>query len=111
MSDNFRVTVSGVPSEMESVASAIGRSMDIDVGGADSFVKGEDGKLVAKTWANEEFANMFQYLFQNPEALHMAIVSDYEKRWQGLTPPSLEDIIQFCSVADMNITSTDIDKH
>lgn len=96
MSD-FRVIVT-VPVEQAAVASAVGRAMDIDVGGADSFVE-RDGKLVAQTWASKAFAHMFQYLIASPHGLHMAVASDYESRWPELVPPDLTAIEAFCQSA------------
>ena len=101
MSDNYRVTVT-CPVELAATVSAVGRAMDIDVGGADSFVE-EGGMLVARTWANESFAGMFQYLLGNPDGLHLAIASDYASRWQELEPPSLPDVAAFCAAAKMTV--------
>lgn len=101
MSDNYRVIVA-VPTQLADTARAIGRAMDIDVGGSDSFVE-EDGILVARTWASEAFARMFQYLLVNPAGLHMAVASDYETRWPELAPPDLPAIEVFCQAATMTI--------
>lgn len=100
MSD-YRVTVT-VPLELADVASAVGRAMDIDVGGADSFVE-RDGVLVAQTWSSEAFAQMFAYLIASPQGLHMAVAADHESRWPELEPPSGEYIAAFCSAATMTI--------
>lgn len=96
MSD-YRVTVT-VPLELAETASAVGRAMDIDVGGADSFIERDD-QLVAQTWASEAFASMFQYLLASPAGLHMAVASDYESRWPELVPPDLTAIEAFCQSA------------
>lgn len=101
MSDSYRVIVV-VPVQLAATASAIGRAMDIDTGGADSFVE-EGGTLVARTWASEAFANMFQHLMANPAGLHMAVVADFATRWPELTPPDLPDIEAFCQAASMTI--------
>lgn len=101
MSDNYRVTVTA-PLEMADTASAIGRAMDIDVGGADSFIEC-DGVLVAQTWANAAFAGMFQYLMGNPAGLAMAVAADYAARWPELEPPELSDIEAFCAAAKMTV--------
>lgn len=101
MSDNYRVTVT-VPLEMAAAASAIGRAMDIDVGGADSFFE-RDGVLVAQTWANAAFAGMFQYLMGNPAGLFMAVSADYAARWAELDPPELSNIEAFCAAAKMTV--------
>ncbi len=98
---DYRVTVT-VPVDHRDTASAIGRAMDIDVGGADSFVE-RDGQLVAQTWASEAFAQMFAYLIANPAGLRMAVAADYESRWPELTPPDLPAITAFCQAASMTI--------
>lgn len=98
MSD-YRVTVT-CPVELTATASAVGRAMDIDVGGADSFVE-RDGVLVAQTWASAEFATMFDYLIRRPEALQMAVAADYEVRWPSMQPPTMQCLIEFCGAATM----------
>lgn len=100
MSD-YRVTVT-CPLDLATVASAVGRAMDIDVGGADSFIE-RDGQLVAQTWASREFAGMFAYLLGNSQGLAMAVAADYAARWPELEAPSGEDIAAFCAAATMTI--------
>lgn len=100
MSD-YRVTVT-VPLDQAATASAVGRAMDIDVGGADSFVE-RDGVLVAQTWASAEFAGMFDYLLANPPGLAQAVAADFATRWPLLAPPDLPGIVAFCQVASMTI--------
>ena len=97
------VTVS-VPAELAATASAIGRAMDIDVGGADSFIE-RDGRLVAQTWASAEFTTMFEYLITRPEALYMAVSADYEARWAGLEPPNPLSVKAFCDAATIVVSS------
>ena len=98
---DYRVTVT-VPVDHRDTASAIGRAMDIDVGGADSFIE-TDGQLTAQTWASEAFAQMFAYLIASPAGLHMAVAADYESRWPELEPPDLPAITAFCEAASMTI--------
>ena len=101
MSDNYRVTVI-CPVDLAATASAVGRAMDIDVGGADSFME-EGSMLVARTWANASFAGMFQYLLGNPDGLHQATAADYAARWPELEPPALSDVAAFCAAAKMTV--------
>lgn len=101
MSD-YRVTAT-VPLDLATTARAIGRAMDIDVGGADSFVERE-GVLQAKTWTNKDFADMFLYMKDNPIGLYMCVLSDYETRWPELTPPTLAEIEDFCKNLTLEIT-------
>lgn len=98
---SYRVVVT-CPLELAATASAIGRAMDIDVGGADSFIE-TDGVLTAQTWASEAFASMFQYLIASPQGLLMAVLADYESRWPGLEPPTLEAVQAFCAAATMEV--------
>lgn len=111
---DYRVTVT-VPVEQAATASAVGRALDIDVGGADSFVPvydaydsqgrpvGQPASLQAQTWASEAFAQMFAYLIASPHGLYMAVSADYESRWPELTPPDLPAIEAFCQAACMTI--------
>lgn len=98
---DYRVTVT-VPVDHRDTASAIGRAMDIDVGGADSFIE-TDGQLVAQTWASAAFAQMFAYLIASPAGLYQAVAADYESRWPELEPPDLPAITAFCQAASMTI--------
>lgn len=98
---NYRVTVT-VPVELAATASAVGRAMDIDVGGADSFVE-RDGQLVAQTWASEAFALMFQYLIARPEALWQAVAADFEARWPDVPCPDLNAVQGFCASATLEV--------
>lgn len=102
---DYRVTVT-LPADHRDTASAIGRAMDIDVGGADSFIE-NDGVLTAQTWASAEFATMFQYFIENPSNLYIALLADYEYRWPDIAPPSEEDIRLFCENATMSIVCQD----
>lgn len=97
-----------VPVALSETASSVGRAMDSDIGGADSFLA-RDGHLVAQTWAAESFAAMFTYLLANPDGLFMAVAADYENRWPGLTPPTLQEIKDFCASAEMTIRRYEAD--
>lgn len=111
---SYRVTVT-VPLELATVASAVGRAMDVDIGGADSFVPvyasydsygkpiGDPIKLCAQTWASKEFAEMFQYFLASPVGLTLAVAADYEARWPELSPPTKESIVSFCAKAQLTI--------
>jgi len=111
---SYRIVVT-CPVELAAVASSVGRAMDVDVGGADSFVPvydaydsqgkpvGQPASLQAQTWASAAFATMFQYLLASPAGLHMAVAADYATRWPSLTPPRAEDIQRFCEATRMSI--------
>ena len=99
-----------VPASLADVASAIGRVMDPDVGGAESFrhpVTGynEDGTpvldlttLTTSTACTPEFkAQALAMLTDTSGALAFGYVSqDYAARWPELTPPTLADCAAFC---------------
>lgn len=97
-----------VPASLAAVASAIGRAMDPDVGGADSFqhpVTGwaEDGTptldlaaLTTTTACTPEFRAQALAMLANPALLAQACQADYAARWPGLVSPSLEDCTAFC---------------
>ncbi|MBV5296280.1 MAG: hypothetical protein JZU58_28405 [Curvibacter lanceolatus] len=95
-------------------ASAIGRAMDPDTGGADSFrhpVTGyaEDGApvldqatLTTTTACTPEFKAQALAMLADPELLFAACQADYAARWPGLVSPSLEDCTAFCEALQID---------
>jgi hypothetical protein len=93
---NYTHTITLIaPLSLLSIASAISRSLDPDVGGADSWQTVDD-TITVKTPCTEQFCNQALYLIANPEALHAAVSADYSARWPHLTPPTIGDCEQFC---------------
>lgn len=98
-----------VPATLAAMASAIGRAMDPDVGGADSFrhpVTGyaDDGTpvvdqatLTTTTACTPAFKAQALAMLADPALLYQACLADYAARWPGLTPPSLSDCQAFCA--------------
>ena len=82
------------PLELADLASAIGRAMDQDSGGADSF-REVDGVLVCETLCTEGFYNQAQAMLADPALLHYAVTQDYAARWTDMTPPTLDECTLF----------------
>ena len=91
--------------ELADIASRIGRALDPDVGGADSWsreVISTDGDepvygdtLRCSTPCTEEFHAQALAMLANPALLHGAVAADYAARWTDLTPPTLGEVEQF----------------
>jgi len=95
----FSITL---PAELLDIASAIGRAMDSDSGGANSFMLSEDGLTIStSTPCTEQFYAQAQYMLLNPEALHAAVSADYAARWGELVVPSLDEVAAFCAAVVM----------
>lgn len=96
-----------LPASLIDIANAIARSLDVDVGGADSFklqqigTDAEDQPIYADTITvvtpcEPAFKEQVPYLLANPDVLYAQIVSDYSTRWQWLAPPTLQEVQAFC---------------
>lgn len=95
-----------LPLELASVAAAVGRALDPDVGGADSFhriVGRYDGEipiygeiLICSTLCTAEFKKQAEFMLTHPEVLFTACIEDYNRRWPEFTPPTLEECAAFC---------------
>lgn len=92
------------PLDLLDQAAAIGRALDPDVGGAQSFAgvrAGPDSTTqthaVCDVIVVTEFAGQAQAMLADPALLHAACAADYAMRWADLTPPSLADCEQFVS--------------
>lgn len=87
-----------LPALLADVASAIGRALDPDVGGAASFSLSDDEQTIStSTPCTAEFYEQAQAMLADPALLHQAVVDDYAARWADLTPPSLADCEFFCA--------------
>ena len=89
----FRLSV---PLELADLAAAIGRAMDQDSGGADSFHE-VDGVLTCETLCTEGFYLQAQAMLADPTLLHYAVTADYAARWPELVAPTLADCELFVS--------------
>ena len=91
----FAITL---PAALAEIAAKIGRAMDADVGGADSFQLSADGLTIStSTPCTSGFAEQAQYMLSHPEALFQAVAADYAARWADMTPPTLAECEAFCT--------------
>ena len=87
-----------LPAAFAPIAAAIGRALDPDVGGADSFTLSSDELTIStSTPCTSAFAQQAQYMLTHPEALYAAVSADYAARWADMTPPTLVECEQFCA--------------
>lgn len=102
--DQIRMTL---PVGLEIIAAAIGRALDPDTGGAESFrrpIVGYENEtpiygdiLTCSSLCTPEFKQQALAMKVQPELLHAACLADYEARWPDLDPPTLEDCQAFCA--------------
>lgn len=101
-----------LPLALASIAAAIGRALDPDVGGAESFHRVVTGyqddetptfgdTLVCSTLCTPEFRAQAEAMAAQPELLFQACKADYAMRWPDLEPPSLADCQAFCSAVQI----------
>jgi len=102
--EQIRMTL---PLGLEAIAAAIGRALDPDVGGAESwsrFITGYDGMnpiygdvLICQSLCTPAFKQQALAMSAAPDLLHAACAADYAARWTEHTPPTLEDCQAFCA--------------
>jgi hypothetical protein len=73
---------------------AIGRALDPDTGGADSWTL-EGDTITTSTPCTEAFYDQAQAMLADPALLYGAVSADYSARWSDLTPPTLSDCEAF----------------
>lgn len=91
--------------ELAAIAASIGRALDPDNGGAESFsrdVISTEGDvpvygdtLRCSTPCTAEFYVQALVMLANPALLHGAVAQDYAARWADMTPPTLAEVEQF----------------
>lgn len=97
MSDYVEVISIKLPAELAEIASKVGRAMDSDVGGADSFTLSSDGLTISTSaLCTASYKQQADYLLANPTNLYAYCSADYAARWPDLTPPTLAECEQFC---------------
>lgn len=91
-----------VPFSALSIAREINRALDDDdVGGADAYqTELADGRFTYSRPCDVNYAQLAAMLFAAPEILFAVIEADYAKRWPDLTPPTYEQCVEFCAVAE-----------
>lgn len=93
-----------VPSEDKALAARFSRSFDPDVGGEYAFdsLKANDRAgnqfAISHSPVTPALAAQSAYLLADPEKLFETTAADYAARWPELTPPTLAETEQFCSV-------------
>jgi len=101
-----------LPLALANIAASIGRALDPDVGGAESFHRVVTGyqddetpvygdTLVCSTLCTPEFRAQAEAMATQPELLLQACQADYAMRWPDLEPPSLADCQAFCSAVQI----------
>ena len=105
-------TTMTLPLALASVAASIGRALDPDVGGAESFHRVVTGyqndetpiygdTLVCSTLCTPEFRAQAEAMAAQPELLHAVCQADYEVRWLDFEPPTLADCQAFCAAVQI----------
>lgn len=92
-----KITIT-VPASFTAITAAIGRALDPDRGGAESFRPVEGTKNISVTTpCTEAFAAQVPAMLADPALLHGAVSADYATRWKDLVPPTLEECAAFCA--------------
>ena len=108
MSYTQRLTICAPVALIDS-ANAIARSMDPDVGGAESFssVRATDANgaefVVCDVWVRETFATQAAAMLNSPAMLHGACAADYAARWPDLTAPTKAQCTAFITQSAIHI--------
>lgn len=105
MSYSATLTIT-VPPALYSVACAVARALDPDVGGAESFGPERDDatEYTTTTPCVPAFAAQAMAMASNPAMLHYAVSADYAARCPDLTPPTLAECEAFCAGAVITTT-------
>lgn len=100
-----------VPASLASVAAMVGRAMDPDTGGSESFardvvdyVEGEPvyaDTITCSTVCRSAFKDRARVMLADPSVLYYACAQDYAQRWPTLTPPTLEQCAAFVAAATL----------
>ena len=92
-----------IPAPLTGIAAHVGRALDPDTGGAESFgiALSATGKEPATHYAldtpcNAEFAAAAPWLL-DANLLHGSICRDYALRWPDVDPPTVEAVADFCA--------------
>jgi hypothetical protein len=95
-----------LPLALSEISAKVGRSLDPDVGGANSFhrvIESYDAagepvytNLIRTTSpCTEEFKTQAEYMMTDPQALHDVCSADYKIRWPEYVPPTFSECAQF----------------
>jgi hypothetical protein len=98
MSDYNNIISITLPVQLAEIASKIGRAMDSDSGGADSFSLSADGLTISTSAiCTAKYKEDADHLLAHPTELYAYCVANYVKRWGDLEPPTLAECEQFCA--------------
>ena len=95
---NYHITIT-VPATQAVVAAKVGRALDPDTGGANSWVPDGDN-ITVSTPCRKEFFDRVPIMLANPAILHAAVSADCAARpelWAGEVPPTQDEIEAFCA--------------
>jgi hypothetical protein len=97
-----------VPAALLDIANAIGRALDPDAGGDQTFSiplpsPANPTHYGASTAAAESFVQTIQAVMAGQIALVDAVAADYAQRWPEITPPSAEQCTAFINQATIRI--------
>ena len=92
-----------IPAPLTEIAAHVGRALDPDTGGAQSFgtALSATGKepvthYALDTHCDSEFAAAAPWLL-DADLLHGSICRDYAIRWTDVEPPTIEAVATFCA--------------
>lgn len=87
-----------LPAELAEIASKIGRALDSDAGGSESFSLSADGLTISTTaLCTASYKAQADYLLEHPADLYAYCTQDYAARWPEFEPPTLAECEQFCA--------------
>lgn len=107
-----------IPPDLYQIGRAIGRALDPDVGGAETWgpeMQG-DPPAVPEYYTTDfpctpEFKEQVEAMLANQEILFAVVSADYESRWPDMTAPTVQDCKLFCdgvSIFDDSIIPQEI---
>jgi hypothetical protein len=97
-----------VPASLLDTANKIGRALDPDTGGADTFSTPlpnatNPTHYGASTAAAESFVQTVQAVMSGQASLFDAVAADYALRWPGLAVPTVEECDAFLVQATIRV--------
>ncbi len=94
---DYHITTT-VPSSQAVVAAKVGRALDPDTGGANSWLPSGDN-IAVSTPCTQQFFEQVPMMLADPAMLHAAVLADCVARpdlWAGEVPPTLAECESFC---------------
>jgi hypothetical protein len=100
-SERFTLTLSA---DVADIAARVGKAMDSDVGGEDSFHDNGDGTISTSTPCTPEFKRDVEMLMTDATMLYYAMQQKYAERWPDLIAPTLAECQQFIAAIIPEVT-------